>query len=84
MLQLQEDVCRQTNKEGSGLEREVDLQMRMNKELMMNSLWKLNVVDIEVTLLHVCQMVCHFIFCLFIYFNWRLVLIYNSCFLTLL
>ncbi|XP_078172078.1 DNAJ heat shock N-terminal domain-containing protein [Carex rostrata] len=57
LLQLQEDVCRQTNKEGSGLEREVDLQMRMNKELMMNSLWKLNVVDIEVTLLHVCQMV---------------------------
>jgi hypothetical protein len=57
LLQLQEDICRQTNKDGSGLEREVDLQMQMNKELMMNSLWKLNVVDIEVTLLHVCEMV---------------------------
>ncbi|XP_072969863.1 chaperone protein dnaJ 10 [Typha angustifolia] len=57
LLQLQEDVCRQINKDGHGSEREVDLHMRMNKDLMMNSLWKLNVVDIEVTLLHVCQMV---------------------------
>lgn len=34
------------------------MQMRMNKDLMMSSIWKLNVVDIEVTLLHVCEMVC--------------------------
>ncbi|KAJ3675233.1 hypothetical protein LUZ60_004275 [Juncus effusus] len=58
LLQLQEEMCRQGNKEGiGGAEREIDLQMRMNKDLMMNSLWKLNVVDIEITLLHVCQMV---------------------------
>lgn len=58
LLQLQEEACRQINKDGCGSERDVDLHLRMNKDLMMNSLWKLNVVDIEVTLLHVCQLVC--------------------------
>ncbi|XP_020111818.1 chaperone protein dnaJ 10 isoform X1 [Ananas comosus] len=57
LLQLQEEACRQINKDGCGSERDVDLHLRMNKDLMMNSLWKLNVVDIEVTLLHVCQLV---------------------------
>jgi len=32
--------------------------MRMNKDLMMSSLWKLKVVEIEMTLLHVCEIVC--------------------------
>ncbi|ONK57636.1 uncharacterized protein A4U43_C09F2530 [Asparagus officinalis] len=57
LLQLQEEICRQINKDESGSENDVELQMYMNKELMMNSLWKLNVVDIEITLLRVCQMV---------------------------
>ncbi|XP_062217412.1 chaperone protein dnaJ 10 [Phragmites australis] len=59
LLQLQEEACRQSAKDGSATEHDVDLQMRMNKDLMMSSLWKLNVVDIEMTLLHVCEMVLH-------------------------
>ena len=31
--------------------------LQSNKELLIRSLWKLNVLDIESTLLHVCQMV---------------------------
>ncbi|CAL9184341.1 unnamed protein product [Musa hybrid cultivar] len=57
LLQIQEDICRQLNKDGTITEKDVELHMRMNKDLMVESLWKLNVVDIEVTLLHVCQMV---------------------------
>ena len=57
-MQLQEDACRQSNKDGNAMEQDVDFQMRMNKDLMMSLLWKLNVVDIEMTLLHVCEMVC--------------------------
>ncbi|AQK71688.1 Chaperone protein dnaJ 10 [Zea mays] len=57
LLQLQEEACRQSSKDGNATEQDVDLQMRMNKDLMMSSLWKLNVVDIEMTLLHVCEMV---------------------------
>jgi len=58
LLQLQQEACRQSNKDGNATEQDVDFQMRMNKDLMMSSLWKLNVVDIEMTLLHVCEMVC--------------------------
>lgn len=63
LLQLQEDVRRQFKMDGSGPENDVESHLRLNKDTLMNSLWKLNVVDIEVTLLHVCQMVifssCH-------------------------
>lgn len=56
LLQLQEDVCRQSNGDGCATEKDVELNMGMKKDLM-NSLWKINVLDIEVTLSHVCQMV---------------------------
>ncbi|KAJ4700842.1 chaperone protein dnaJ 10 [Melia azedarach] len=57
LLQLQEDVRRQFKMDGSGPENDVESHIRLNKETLMSSLWKLNVVDIEITLLHVCQMV---------------------------
>ncbi|XP_028781586.1 chaperone protein dnaJ 10-like isoform X2 [Neltuma alba] len=43
--------------DGSGAEINVESHIRLNKDTLMSSLWKLNVVDIEVTLVHVCQMV---------------------------
>ncbi|OMO95334.1 hypothetical protein CCACVL1_05431 [Corchorus capsularis] len=57
LLQLQEDMRRQFKMDGSGPENDVESHVRLNKDTLMNSLWKLNVVDIEVTLVHVCQMV---------------------------
>lgn len=57
LLQLQEDIRNQFKMDGSGPENDLESHLRLNKDTLMNSLWKLNVVDIEVTLLHVCQMV---------------------------
>ncbi|KAA8538337.1 hypothetical protein F0562_027840 [Nyssa sinensis] len=57
LLQLQEETRRQFKMDGSGPENDVESHLRLNKDTLMDSLWKLNVVDIEVTLLHVCQMV---------------------------
>ncbi|XP_062158366.1 chaperone protein dnaJ 10 [Alnus glutinosa] len=57
LLKLQEDIHRQFKLDGSGPENDVESHIRLNKDTLMNSLWKLNVVDIEVTLMHVCQMV---------------------------
>ncbi|XP_047978823.1 chaperone protein dnaJ 10-like [Salvia hispanica] len=57
LLQLQDDIRRQCKLEGGGEEDDVEAHLRQNREALMNSLWKLNVVDIEITLVHVCQMV---------------------------
>ncbi|KAM1001955.1 hypothetical protein ACFX13_002467 [Malus domestica] len=57
LLQLQEEIRRQFKMDGSGPENDAESHIRLNKDTLLNSLWKLNVVDIEVTLLHVCQMV---------------------------
>lgn len=57
LLRLQEDLCQQFNDDGCSTDKDAELHMKMNRDLMINSLWKLNVVDIEVTLLHVCQLV---------------------------
>ncbi|XP_022749227.1 chaperone protein dnaJ 10 [Durio zibethinus] len=57
LLQLQEDIRRQFKRDASVPRNDVESHIRLNKETLMNSLWKLNVVDIEVTLVHVCQMV---------------------------
>lgn len=57
LLQLQDNVHRQFKVEGSCPESDVESHLITNRTALMNSLWKLNVVDIEVTVLHVCQMV---------------------------
>lgn len=60
LLQLQEDIRRQFKMDGSGPENDVESHIRSNKDTLTNSLWKLNVVDIEITLVHVCQLVSSF------------------------
>ncbi|GLU16621.1 hypothetical protein SLE2022_330460 [Rubroshorea leprosula] len=57
LLQLQEEMRRQFKTDGSAPENDIESHIRLNKDTLMSSLWKLNVVDIEVTLVHVCQMV---------------------------
>ncbi|KAJ8420772.1 hypothetical protein Cgig2_000522 [Carnegiea gigantea] len=57
LLQLQEDCRRQFKMDGTGPSNDFESHIRLNKDTLMNSLWKLNVVDIEMTLLHVCHMV---------------------------
>ncbi|KAI7739095.1 hypothetical protein M8C21_031498 [Ambrosia artemisiifolia] len=59
LLQLQEDASRQFKMDGSAPTNDVESHLKSSKDTLMSSLWKLNVVDIEVTLLHVCQMVLH-------------------------
>lgn len=62
LLQLQEDMRRQFKMDGSGSGNDIDTHILMNKDTLMSSLWKLNVVDIEMTLVHVCQMVSFSLF----------------------
>ncbi|OIV92596.1 hypothetical protein TanjilG_07587 [Lupinus angustifolius] len=57
LIQLQEDVKKQLNMEGNYTEEELEEYMQSHKKLMIDSLWKLNVADIEATLSRVCQMV---------------------------
>ncbi|KAK4488235.1 hypothetical protein RD792_003981 [Penstemon davidsonii] len=57
LVQLQEDMKRQLNAEGNYTEGELEEYMQSHKKLMTDSLWKLNVADIEATLSRVCQMV---------------------------
>lgn len=57
LIQLQEDMKKQLNAEGNYTEAELEEYMQSHRKLMIDSLWKLNVADIEGTLSHVCQMV---------------------------
>uniref|UniRef100_A0A5B7B2R7 Putative chaperone protein dnaJ 10 isoform X2 n=1 Tax=Davidia involucrata TaxID=16924 RepID=A0A5B7B2R7_DAVIN len=65
LIQLQEDMKRQLNAEGNYTEEELEEYLQSHKKLMIDSLWKLNVADIEATLSRVCQMVvllsCYFL-----------------------
>lgn len=57
MIQLQEDMKRQLSAEGNYTEAELEEYMQTHQKVMIDSLWKLNVADIEGTLSRVCQMV---------------------------
>ncbi|KAL5100985.1 hypothetical protein RYX36_005312 [Vicia faba] len=57
LIQLQEDMKNQLSSEGNYTEEELEEYMQSHKKLMIDSLWKLNVADIEATLSRVCQMV---------------------------
>ncbi|XP_041017658.1 chaperone protein dnaJ 10-like isoform X1 [Juglans microcarpa x Juglans regia] len=57
LIQLQEDMKKQLNAEGNYSEDELEAYLQSHKKLMIDSLWKLNVADIEATLSRVCQMV---------------------------
>ena len=59
LIQLLLDLGRQlrTAQNYSDYYSQLKAFLQSNKELLIRSLWKLNVLDIEVTLLHVCQMV---------------------------
>ncbi|KAI3992177.1 hypothetical protein MKX01_015068 [Papaver californicum] len=57
LIQLQEDMKKQLSTEGNYTEEELEEYMQSHKKLMIDSLWKLNVADIEATLSRVCQMV---------------------------
>ncbi|KAK3028982.1 hypothetical protein RJ639_038185 [Escallonia herrerae] len=55
LIQLQEDMKRQLSAEGNYTEEELEEYMQSHKKLMIDSLWKLNVADIEATLSRVLQ-----------------------------
>lgn len=57
LIQLQEDMKKQLSAEGNYTEEELEEYMQSHKKLMIDSLWKLNVADIEATLSRVCQTV---------------------------
>ncbi|KAL6661131.1 hypothetical protein ACP70R_000515 [Stipagrostis hirtigluma subsp. patula] len=59
LMQLQEDLKKHLSAEGNYTEEELEMYMQNHKKVMVDSLWKLNVADIEATLSHVCQMVLH-------------------------
>lgn len=58
LMQLQEDMKKQLNAEGNFTQEQLEEYMQSHKEVMIDSLWKLNVADIEATLFRVCEMVC--------------------------
>jgi hypothetical protein len=56
-MQLQEDLKKHLSAECHYTEEQLEAYMQTHKSVMVDSLWKLNVADIEATLSHVCQMV---------------------------
>jgi hypothetical protein len=58
LMQMQEDIKRQLQSGQIG-EANVGNFLESKQQMMLDSLWKLNVADIELTISHVCQAVLH-------------------------
>jgi hypothetical protein len=56
LMQMQEQLKKQMQ-EGDQGEQTMEAYMESKQKMMLDSLWKLNVADIEMTLSHVCRMV---------------------------
>jgi hypothetical protein len=57
LMQMQEDLKKQLEAGDSNGEEAIESYLDSKQKLMLDSLWKLNVADIELTLSHVCQAV---------------------------
>ncbi|KAF3610140.1 hypothetical protein DY000_02046043 [Brassica cretica] len=57
LFQLQEEMKRQLSAGGNYTEKELEEYMKSHKKVMIDSLWKLNVADIESTISRVCELV---------------------------
>jgi curved DNA-binding protein CbpA len=58
LMQMQEDIKHQLQSGQMG-ENNVENFLESKQQMMLGSLWKLNVADIELTISHVCQAVLH-------------------------
>lgn len=57
LMQMQEDLKKQIEAGDSNGEEAIEKYLESRHKVMLDSLWKLNVADIELTLSHVCQLV---------------------------
>ncbi|MCO5571183.1 hypothetical protein L7F22_024917 [Adiantum nelumboides] len=54
LMQMQENMKQKLQTLGEGEDEELVKYLEANKDAMINSLWKINVADIEMTITHVC------------------------------
>lgn len=57
LMQMQEDMKKQLEEGDGNGEEAIERYLELKQKMMLDSLWKLNVADIELTLSHVCQQV---------------------------
>lgn len=57
LMQMQEDLKKQLEEGDGNGEEAIERYLELKQKMMLDSLWKLNVADIELTLSHVCAQV---------------------------
>jgi hypothetical protein len=57
LMQMQEDLKKQLEAGDTNGEEAIESYLESKQKIMLDSLWKLNVADIELTLSRVCQAV---------------------------